>query len=225
MTLNAQPSILLASASPRRRSLLALLGWGFSSLSLPVTEKRAQGETPASMATRLALEKAQKVAEKLPDTRLILGADTIVVKDDRVLGKPSSRDEARGILKELRDGWHMVITGIAIIDQRRGRVITDSCISHVPMREYSDGELESYLDSGSPMDKAGAYGIQDADFHPVPLEKLKGCYANVMGLPLCLVMEALHELEIEPPFDATHGCTKENVAECAVYPMIVEQIK
>jgi MAF protein len=177
------------------------------------------------MATRLALDKAKKVAEHLPDAEFILGADTVVAKDGSILGKPASRDEARKMLEELRDNWHEVFTGIAMIDQRNERTISDSCVSHVPMRKYSDVELEKYLDSGSPMDKAGAYGIQDVNFHPVPVERLKGCYTNVMGLPLCLVVEKLRQWEVEPPFDATHGCTKENVDGCAVYPIIVEQMR
>jgi MAF protein len=177
------------------------------------------------MATRLAVDKAKKVGEALPDVGIVLGADTVVALGEKVLGKPASREEARTILNELRGGWHEVITGIALLDQSSEKLITDCCISQVPMREYSDHEVEAYLASGSPMDKAGAYGIQDGDFRPVPVERLKGCFTNVMGLPLCMVVENLRHLEIEPPFDATNGCNKSNIDGCAVYPMIVEQTR
>lgn len=224
MVPSAQPSVLLASASPRRRSLLSLLGWGFTSTSVALDESRHPGESPTEMATRLAVEKAERAAAALTDVDYVLGADTVVALGDEVLGKPATRQEAGEMLRKLRGKSHQVITGVAFVDQRGGRSKTDACTSQVPMREYSDPELEAYLDSGSPMDKAGAYGIQDEGFQPVPLHGLRGCYANVMGLPLCLVVEHWIEWGVEPPFNAAHGCDRIDIQGCMVYPLITERL-
>ena len=190
-------SLTLASTSPRRRELLSCLGLQFRVLHPSAVEDVRENEAPQQMVERLALSKAESVAQSL-SWGMILGADSVVVLDGRVLGKPAGAAEARGMLWCLRGRVHEVITGLALINASDRSVRVASRSSVVTMREYSDDEIEAYIASGEPMDKAGAYAVQDMTFRPVA--SLEGCYTNVMGLPLCLLVDLLRDtgFELEP---------------------------
>ncbi|MCC6175349.1 MAG: septum formation protein Maf [Chloroflexi bacterium] len=185
-SLNLEPPdagsrLVLGSASPRRRHLLALLELPFSTAVADVDETPRPCERPDGLALRLAQAKAAALAGG-QSAALVLGADTVVALDDRLLAKPADGEEARMMLRDLRGREHRVITGVAVA--QAGRVLVAGAIETlVAMREYGDGEIEAYIASGRPFDKAGGYAIQDPTFHPVA--RIVGCYPNVVGLPLC----------------------------------------
>ena len=180
--------IILASASPRRRELLGGLGVDFRVVAPDIDEEALPGEAPEDTPCRLALAKARCVAGGVSEG-LVIGADSLVVLDGRAYGKPSDPLEARQMLGTLRGKEHCVVTGVAIVDADGGDEWTGAMISRVAMREYTEDELDAYLASRAPMDKAGAYGIQDRVFRPAA--RVEGCYTNVVGLPLCLLAELL----------------------------------
>jgi len=194
--------LILASNSPRRRALLSLLDWPFEVLPADINEGRKPGESPADYVRRLARQKARAVAH-LRDG-LIIAADTIVVDDDKFLGKPINEEDARRMLKRLRGRVHQVYTGIALIDTQTGQSFVDVYRADVPMREYTDIEIDAYIATGDPMDKAGAYAIQHAGFQPV--KGLTGCFASVMGLPLCHLTAGLRVLGFEVSDDLPEKC-------------------
>ena len=173
------------------------LGIGFRVLPPSVSEDMHTHETPKEMVERLALAKARSVSHTL-SSGLVIGADSVVVLDGRVLGKPADAAEAREMLRSLRGKEHQVMTGVAVVDTADGHARTASQVSVVVMREYSDEEIEAYVASGEPMDKAGAYAVQDRVFRPAA--RLEGCYTNVMGLPLCLLIDLLKNtgLDFDP---------------------------
>jgi septum formation protein len=197
------PVLVLASNSPRRRELLALTGWTFEVRPAEVDERPRPGEPPADYVLRLAEGKARAVASGLsksgPD-RLILAADTIVTLDGQLLGKPASPAEAAGMLRQLRGRSHQVCSGLALLRFSDGMLRTDFCVTDVPMRTYTDREIETYVASGDPLDKAGAYAIQHAGFHPV--ENFSGCFASVMGLPLCHLQRSLLRFALQTDLPA-----------------------
>jgi len=163
-----------------------------------VPEEPRPGESARGLVRRLSLAKATAV---VPTVRrgYVIGADSVVVLDGRVLGKPADTTEASRMLNELRGTRHYVMTGITVIDAISGRRLTDSVTSTVTLRNFSDQEMEASIASGAPLDKAGAYAIQDKDFRPA--ETMEGCYTNVVGLPLCRLVEMLHELGYRFPPD------------------------
>ena len=179
-------ALILASSSPRRRQLLAAMGISFTIDVADIDESRMGDEPPRAHVRRLAEEKARTVAARHPDA-VILAADTIVVHQGRILGKPQDVAAARAMLQSLRSEPHQVITAVAVA--HGGAVISDLDVSIVTMRPYTDAEIDAYIASGDPFDKAGAYAIQ----HPVfaPVARLDGCYAGVMGLPLAIVARLL----------------------------------
>ena len=181
--------IYLASRSPRRRKLLKQLNINFKSFSVDLIESIDNGEKPIHNVKRLANEKMDKAKEKVKHG-IIITADTIVVLDGIVIGKPKNKKDAKVILKRLSGRTHIVYTGFEIYNSEKDTIITDCEKTFVTFRKISDKEIEDYIRSGSPMDKAGAYGIQD-DFGAVFIEKINGCYYNVVGLPLTKVYQAL----------------------------------
>ncbi len=196
------PRLVLASTSPRRRDLLALLGIPFEVASPEVPETPGLGESPSNVVQRLSLAKARAYAGDSPDAAVI-AADTIVVLDDRILGKPVDAADAARMLRELRGRAHQVFSGVAVVaaDLEESAVIE----TVVWMRDYSDAEIERYVQSGDPLDKAGAYAIQHAAFHPVA--RIEGCPLNVMGLPLCHIDRMLRRLALlqaASPLEACH---------------------
>ncbi len=173
--------LILASASPRRAQLLRKIGVPFEVVPSEIVEAWLPG-TPRDVVTALALAKCRSVAERLAVPAVVLGADTAVVLDERVLGKPDSPEEARRMLRELRGRQHEVITGVAVVEASTGRETATAVVTRVLMREYSEAEIEAYVATGEPFDKAGAYAIQGAGGALV--SKVEGCYTNVVGLPL-----------------------------------------
>ena len=178
-------SLILASASPRRSELLRTAGFSFTVRSRPVEEVRAPGEGPEDYARRLARAKAEAAWESRDE--IVLGADTIVVLNDRVLEKPADAEEARAMLRMLSGRTHTVITAICL--RHAGGEIVDAASTRVHFAELDSTEIDEYVASGEPMDKAGAYGIQGLASKFV--DRIEGCYFNVMGLPLPLVYRHL----------------------------------
>lgn len=179
--------LILASASQRRQDLLREAGIVFDSCPADIAEERRAGEAPVAYACRLAREKAETVAKRFPG-RLVLGADTIVVVDDRVLEKPRDPEDAGRMLRLLSGRRHQVITAVSLVDPS-GRSETRSSTTDVYFRQITDEEILSYVNSGEPMDKAGAYAIQGGAGAWV--QRIEGEYSNVVGLPLSLVTELL----------------------------------
>jgi nucleoside triphosphate pyrophosphatase len=211
--------VLLASASPRRRQLLALGGWEFDTASSNVDEILLPGEEPAAYVIRLAREKASACAAHAAPGTIVIGADTTVVIDGEILGKPADAGEATAMLRKLRGRTHQVYTGITVVDTASGNLLSDLCITDVPMRGYSDDEISGYVATGDPLDKAGAYAIQHPGFQPVAA--MAGCYASVMGLPLCHLTRVLREFEIEPPTDVVSACQAFLQYDCPVHQSIL----
>ena len=202
--------IVLASASPRRRELLYGLGIAFRIAPAGIPEEQQPDENPEQMVRRLSREKALAVAEsESPSTGYYVAADSTVVLDGESIAKPADAGEARSMLRRLRGTTHQVITGYTVYDAATGRCITAANAADVQMRDFTDAEMEESIASGTPMDKAGAYAIQDPDFKPASL--LSGCYSNVMGLPACRIVDTLAEMGCALPDQASMtvppGCT------------------
>ncbi len=191
--------IVLASSSPRRAALLRLLGVPFRIEASAVEETLGAGD-PAELARHLAIAKARAVSSRRGG-EMVLAADTLIAFRGRVMGKPGDGAEAAAMLRSLRGRWHRVLTGVALVDASTGAAWGACEESRVRMRRYSDSEIAEYVASGDPLDKAAAYAIQNRSFRPV--ERLKGCYTNVMGLPLCAVAELLGQAGIPVPNAAT----------------------
>ena len=223
-------------------------GWTFHIDPADVDESRLPGEAPAAYVLRLAEEKARACAECSQSGQIMIGADTAVVDGDEILGKPADPADAVRMLAQLRGRVHQVYTGLALfrppsesndssrweLSQRRepnnplGRLpdrhpsdnlITDLCVTDVPMRNYTDAEIEAYVATGDPLDKAGAYAIQHPGFHPV--ERMAGCYASVMGLPLCHLTRSLRKLGFQPQTDISAACQAHLSYDCPVTQAIL----
>ncbi len=216
------PRLTLASASPRRRNLLALTGWTFQTTSAPVEETPQPGETAEALAARLARQKAHSAARSAGGSGWVLAADTLVVDGGQPLGKPADGREALEMLHSLRGRQHQVITSIAILDPATGEQATETCTSSVPMRSYRPAEAAAFVARGEALDKAGAYAIQDPHFRPVDIEHMRDCYANVMGLPLCHLVRAMRRMGAEPPRDVPHACQQHTGYDCPVYAEILD---
>jgi MAF protein len=207
--------LFLASQSPRRRELLAQLGIPFEVLVSDVPEDQHGGEPPEAYARRLSQEKARAVAEKVGGPALILAADTIVVDEGEVLGKPRDAAEAVAMLRRLRGRAHMVYTAVTLLDTESAQILTEAPATPVKMRNYTEQEIADYIATGDPMDKAGAYAIQHAGFHPV--EDFNHCYANVMGLPVCRVARMLEQFGVTLSSEAVEACHYHMGVPCALY--------
>ncbi|MGA1307051.1 MAG: Maf family protein [Candidatus Kapaibacteriota bacterium] len=177
--------LILASQSPRRRQLLSQIGLDFSVLPADIDEDAVSLTlTPVDYVRELSERKALCIREEIGGAKaIILGADTIVVIDGRILNKPANPDEAYAMLKQLSNRMHEVFTGITLVESHTGRIVSEVQRTEVYFRELEDKEIWDYIASGSPMDKAGAYGIQE-DYGAVFVSKINGCYYNVVGLPL-----------------------------------------
>lgn len=209
--------LLLASASPRRRDLLTQAGFSFRVDSIPVKEDRQPGEDPIHLVQRLAREKAEVVfnARSLTydssgsneDPLLVLGADTVVVCDSEVLGKPADDADASRMLRLLSARTHQVITGVCLISAAGVEIAAES--TWVTMLTLSDEEILAYIASGEPEGKAGAYAIQGRASRWIP--RISGCYFNVVGLPLALVNTMMEAAEKKAGIAAHHTNTFVNV--------------
>lgn len=206
--------LVLASSSPRRRQLLSLTGWKFSISAADVDESQQENESPADYVLRLAETKARAVARKARKDKIILAADTTVVDGTDILGKPGDSSEAVQMLTRLRGHTHQVYTGVALLCVSDGLLLKDLCVTDVPMRDYSDAEIQVYVQTGDPLDKAGAYAIQHSQFHPVA--EMSGCYASVMGLPMCHVIRLMRKLDIQPNTDFFLSCETLLEYDCPV---------
>ncbi|RIK50463.1 MAG: septum formation protein Maf [Chloroflexi bacterium] len=194
-----RPLIVLASASPRRQAFLAELGLRFVVAPADVDETPLPEEHPIALAARLAESKARAVAARLgPGPRqVIVAADTVVALGDLLLGKPEDAADARRMLDLLRDGPHQVHSAVSMLDAGDGSVRTAVNSTTVVMRPYTDAEVDAYIASGDPMDKAGGYAIQHPDF--APAAAVEGCLSGVIGLPLGTLAELLAEAGIDLP--------------------------
>jgi MAF protein len=186
-------AFILASSSPRRRELLASLGISFSVRKPDVDESQYPDESPEIYVQRLSREKAAAIARQIDPPALILAADTIVIDQGEILGKPADAREARDMLRRLCNRSHRVCTAITLQDPSQpDQHLTRIDCTEVTMRDYSDAEIDAYVASGDPFDKAGAYAIQHPEF--APAAHIEGSYSNVMGLPLELLRAALDEI-------------------------------
>ena len=180
--------LILASQSPRRRQLLGLLGYEYRAIAADADETAVSDPNPAIDAWKTAQLKTAVIAPQHPSS-LIIGADTNVALDGELLGKPVDAADARRMLRALRGRTHHVNSGVCILDARTGKEVVDTHTAMVTMREYSDAEIEAYIGTGDPMDKAGAYAIQHPAFRPVAV--MEGCYTGVMGLSICRLIQLL----------------------------------
>jgi septum formation protein len=185
--------LILASASPRRRELLAQAGFTFEVVPADVPEVQKNGEDPIHFVTRLAREKAEAVAatHALTADTLVLGADTIVVVDEEILGKPRDETDAARMLRLLSGKTHQVITGVCLARGRERQRAAE--VTFVRFNTLSDEEIHAYVATGEPLDKAGAYAIQGRAGRWVP--RIHGCYFNVVGLPLSLVSSMIEAMQ------------------------------
>jgi septum formation protein len=174
--------IILASGSPRRAEILGFVGWEFEKHTADIDESVIENETPENYVQRLAREKASAVAAKFAD-KLILGADTIVLLNGEIIGKPTDLEDARKMLRKLSGRWHEVLTGVAFVKNEKS--VVDLQRTRVKFAEMSNEEIEFLVKNGEPLDKAGAYAVQAQA--ALFIEKIEGDYWNVVGLPINLV--------------------------------------
>ena len=211
--------ILLASNSPRRRQLLSWTGLKYRVCPLNINEDILQGEQADDYVLRLAGEKARAAKRFVKSGEVILAADTIVVDNGEILGKPKDDLDAYRMLSQLRGREHYVSTAVALLDPMNEVLLVDKCTSPVRMRNYSDEEINSYVDSKDPFDKAGGYAIQHADFQPV--ERFQDCFASVMGFPLCHFVRMMKKMGFNLPADVPNNCQTQLEYVCPVFDRIL----
>lgn len=185
--------IYLASKSPRRSDMLKMMDIKFHTLNFEYHEKINNSKSPISNVKRIALEKCNK-AGLVKDDGIIISADTIVVIDSKIIGKPKNKKDAKRILQFLSGKNHFVYTGFAIENKVNNKIINDYSKTQVFFKKLSNKEIQDYIKTESPMDKAGAYGIQD-DFGAVFVQKIIGCYYNVLGFPVSKIYEGLNSIQ------------------------------
>lgn len=211
--------IILASNSPRRRELLALTGLKFTTYPVDIDETPREDEEPETYVMRISEEKALRAAEMNAKLGLLISADTIVVDRNKIIGKPGDEEQAREILRGLRGHAHVVHTALIVYNLSTLSMEKECCRSRVPMRTYSDDEIEAYIRSGDPMDKAGAYAVQHAGFHPV--ENFQGCFASVMGFPLCHLKRALKRMSFDLEMDIATVCQDYLKYPCPIHALVL----
>ena len=185
--------IVLASQSPRRRELLGKMGLEFTTKSPEIDEDAFQGLEAQELVQTLSREKARWIAGQLSPDTIVIGADTVVVRDGAILGKPGDRDEARAMLASLSGRDHQVCTGVTVC--QGDRVVTQVEVTQVTFRPLTDREIRQYVATGEPMDKAGAYGIQGLG--GLLVEGIRGDYSNVVGLPVCRLGRILLDFGVD----------------------------
>jgi septum formation protein len=209
---------ILASNSPRRKELLILLGQPYRARPAEIDESPLPGEAPRAYVLRLAEGKARAVASQIPVDNVVIAADTTVADGMDILGKPVDEQEAVEMLTRLRGHTHQVYTAVAVLRPAGNTLLLDCCVTDVPMRDYSEVEIAAYVATGDPLDKAGAYAIQHEGFHPV--EHLDGCYANVVGLPLCHLTRLLRRLNVALQTNVPIACQATLNYECHYFGKI-----
>lgn len=180
------PELILASGSPRRSEILTSVGWKFTKHSADIDETERERELPADYVRRLAIEKAEAVESEYPGS-IVLGADTTVVIDEMIIGKPIDLHDARRMLQMLSGNWHEVLTGVAVVQD--GTTRSDIQRTRVKFSKMSDAEINHLAILGDPLDKAGAYAVQAQA--ALFIERIEGDYWNVVGLPISLVYELI----------------------------------
>ena len=195
------------------------MGLCFETTISRVDESIRPGESPQDLGTRLSLAKAEAIASRHPQS-LIVAADTLIVLENQVLGKPVDEATAARMLEQLRNREHLVYSGLALVDTTQGRHCSQLAMTSVHMRDYTDLEVRCYIASGDPTDKAGAYAIQHPGFAPVA--RIEGCYANVMGLPMCHLYRALHSWHISVPVHPLACCPLASGSGCRWAQNILE---
>ncbi|MFA5612125.1 MAG: Maf family protein [Anaerolineaceae bacterium] len=213
--------LILASGSPRRNQMLCLFGIPFTTAPAEIDEQKRRGESPIEYVERMAFEKGE--AREISEDEVVLSADTIVDLEGLVLGKPVDAEDAERTLKLMRGRSHRVYTALSLHLGKDGPILSDVCLTEVYMRAYSDEEIQAYIARGDYKDKAGGYAIQDPEFHPV--DRIEGCYANVMGLPLCHVYRLFRRAGISVDIDIAELCQRYNDITCEVYPSILHELK
>lgn len=183
--------LYLASSSPRRKQLLKQIGLRFKSIHTDIDEVISEKDKPVSVVKRLAEDKLNAAISKL-SSGIIIAADTIVVLNGKIIGKPNNKSDAKRILKTLSGKTHSVYTGFALYNFYNSRKIVDYEKTGVTFRDITEKEINFYIATGSPLDKAGAYGIQD--FGAVFVKKINGCFYNVMGLPISKIFSDLRTI-------------------------------
>ncbi len=209
----------LASSSPRRREILSWTHLPFQVIAVDVDESLQENESVEKYVKRLAAEKARAASIRVNSKDIIIAADTTVVLDQKIIGKPANISEAFGMLRALRGKCHQVITAICVVQPSANFFVIDRCISTVHMRIYSDAEVAAYVNSGDPLDKAGAYAIQHPQFDPVI--NFNGCYACVMGMPLCHLERNLRPLKDYIWQDMSKICRKNLDYTCPIHSRVI----
>ena len=189
---NMRKKIILASASPRRKELLKTMGLDFEVIPSEVEENIENEKFSTELIENLAVKKAQNVAEKIDFPAIVIGSDTVVVINEKILGKPKDRKDAFNMLKMLGGSTHQVVSAIAVIDTETNKVLKDSVVSDVTFKQLSDEEINAYIETGEPMDKAGAYAIQG--LAGMFVKSINGCYSNIVGISVFKLAEMLHSL-------------------------------
>ena len=213
--------LILASGSPRRRQLLPLLGLPFVVKAVDVDERALDREPPTEMVLRLSQVKALAVQGARADD-LVVAADTVVVLDGSVMGKPTDAEDATRMLRLLRGRSHVVYSGVSLWHAPRRRMVCQLAESLVWMRDYTDAEIAMYVESGDPLDKAGAYAIQHPEFDPVSW--VDGCWLSVVGLPLCHLSRALEKFGVLIPANVPGSCQAFGQHECAISSDILDTV-
>jgi MAF protein len=215
--------VFLASQSPRRQKLLRCLVDNFFVLRSEVQEVQLANESSQDLVQRLAEEKAQSAGNRIKrddfPKALVIAADTAVVDQGEIIGKPKNHSEARRILNQLKGRTHQVVSGIAVFLPAQEQMLSQVVETDVKMRDYSDAEVEDYILSGDPFDKAGAYAIQNRNFQPVPF--FNDCYANVMGLPLCNLSVMLKKVGYQSDHLVAECCQEAIEYQCPVFQEIL----
>ena len=199
--------------------MISWAGWQVEAIPPHIDESQLSDEPPEAYVRRIAVQKCMKPIDAARDEDTIIAADTIVVSSEKILGKPSDAGEAFEMLTELCDKTHWVITALAVRKAPNGQPLMDICRSEVKMRAYSESEIWAYVNSGDPLDKAGAYAIQDEIFRPT--EKFRGCFASVMGLPLCHLERTLRQFGDYQPTDWAAVCQKQLKYTCPITARIM----
>ena len=217
--LGNQPiQLILASNSPRRNELLRVGGWQFRIFPADVDETPLETEPADRYVLRLAEEKARAVSGQAKQGEWIVAADTTVADGKEILGKPQDDDQATTMLLRLRGREHQVYTAVAVFDPWMDRMQLELAATDVPMRAYTRQEIQAYIATGDPFDKAGSYAIQHPEFRPV--ESLTGCYANVVGLPLCHLARAFTSFAHPFPPEIPSRCQNHLEYDCTVYDQV-----
>ena len=188
MRMIVMPKLVLASASPRRAEILRAIGWPFEALPTDIDESRHDHEDAETYVKRVAQAKAEVVTPRVPGATVV-GADTVVVVDGKILGKPRDAEDARRMLRLLQGRWHQVLTGVAVFNENVGQPRVAHEVTEVRFAAMDEAEVGWYVTTGEPMDKAGAYAIQGLGARFI--KGIKGDYSNVVGLPVRLLYELI----------------------------------